>query len=55
MKLDFFRHIFEKYLISNFMQILSVEAELFNADGQTLSELIISFRSFASEPKDANS
>ena len=33
MKLEFFRHIFEKY--SSLLKIRRAEAELFHADGQT--------------------
>ena len=35
MKLVLSWQVFEKYQISNFIKIRSVEAELFHADGQT--------------------
>ena len=35
MKLGFYRQIFKKILISNFMKTRSVEAELFHTDGET--------------------
>jgi hypothetical protein len=34
MKLEFIRHIFEKYQISNFMKIPLLGAELFHAGGR---------------------
>jgi hypothetical protein len=35
MKLKFLRQIFEKYLISNLIEIRLLETEFFHADGQT--------------------
>jgi len=35
MNLEFFRQIFEKYSISNFMKIRPVGAKLFHADRRT--------------------
>ena len=34
MQLDFYRQIFEKYQISNFMKIVSVGVELLHAEGR---------------------
>ena len=40
-----------KLLISKFMKILPMEAELFYADGQTgTTKLIVAFRNFANAP-----
>ena len=52
MKLQFSRHILEKYPISNFMKICSVGAELYHAVGRTdMAKLIITFRNFTNAPK----
>ena len=50
MKPEFSRQTFgkKKNEISNFMKILSVGAELFQADGRTdMTRLIVAFRNFA--------
>jgi len=53
MKFEFSRQIFEKTETPNFVKILSVEAELFNADGQTdITQLIIAFRNFSNVSKN---
>ena len=44
-----FRKIF-KY--QNFIKIPLVGAELFHADGQTVTKLIVAFRSFANAPSN---
>jgi len=58
MKSEFSRHIFEKKtLISNFMKIRPVRAELFHAYERAegykgMMKLIIAFRNFANAPKN---
>jgi hypothetical protein len=56
MKLDFFTTDFSKNnLISNFMKILPMVAELFHADGQTdTAKPIVAFCSFAKAPKSTH-
>jgi hypothetical protein len=52
MKLSFSQQIFRKILISNFMKIRPLEAELFCADRQTdMVNLIVPIRNFANAPK----
>ena len=54
MKFEFSRQIFEKYLISNIMEIRPLGAELSMwTDGRTgMTKLIVAFRNLASEPKN---
>ena len=52
MKLEFSRQIFEKTQISSFIKIRPVEAELFDADGETdMTKQLASFRNFANAHK----
>ena len=54
MKLEFCRHIFEEsqILVSSYIKIRTVAAELFHANGQTkMTKLIVAFRNFANKPK----
>jgi len=53
MKREFLRHIVEKHIISNFMKIRPVEAELFHSDRQTdTMALIVPFRNIATVSKN---
>ena len=53
MTLGFSAQIFGKHSISNFMEILSVEVELFHHDGRTdIKNLIVVFIKFANAPKN---
>jgi len=53
MKLEYSQKIFEKYQISNFINIRPVKIELFHAERQTdMTKLIATFRSFANMPKN---
>jgi hypothetical protein len=66
MKLELFRQIFKKKVqIPNFIKMLPVRAELFNAEGETdrqtegrsdrrtdVTEVIVAFRNFANAPKN---
>jgi hypothetical protein len=57
MKSEALRHIVEKCIISNFMKIRPVEAELFHCDRQTdrqtdMMALMIAFRNIATAPKN---
>jgi hypothetical protein len=57
MKLEFSQHIFEKKktLISSFIKIRQVGAELFHTDGQTdMTKRIVAFRYFANAPEMSN-
>jgi hypothetical protein len=52
MKHEFYRQIFEKYKISNFMQTRPVGAELFHADRRAdVTKVIVAFRNFENAPK----
>jgi ubiquitin C-terminal hydrolase len=52
MKVEFSQKISKNIQISNFIKVLSVGAELFNADGQTdTTKLIRSFCNFVNAPK----
>ena len=52
--LEFSRSFAKNTPTSNFMKILAVGAELFNADRQTdITKLIATFRNFANGPKNA--
>jgi hypothetical protein len=52
MKLEFCRQILrKKALISSFIKISPVGAELFHADGRTDMKLIVAFRNYANAPK----
>ena len=46
--------IFQKYILSNFLKVRSMGAELFLADGQTdmTKTLIVAFRNFAKAPRN---
>jgi len=51
MKLEFFKGFWVSILISNFIKILPVEAELFHLNGQRdKMELIVALRDFAKAP-----
>jgi hypothetical protein len=56
-KLDFFRHIFEKFSHNNFHEIRAMGAELSmrtngRTDGQRgMTKLIVAFRNFSNAPK----
>jgi hypothetical protein len=55
MKIEFSRHIFEKYSIANFMKIRPAAAELFNAEGRTdvqtnITNPAFACRNFANTP-----
>jgi hypothetical protein len=57
MKLEFSRQIFKNSQISNFMKIRPVGAELFQAEGQTdgqtvMTKPLVSFRNFTNAPKN---
>jgi len=53
MKLDFSPQIFRKILISNFIKIRPLEAELFYADRRTdMVNLIVPIRNFVNAPKN---
>jgi hypothetical protein len=53
MKLEFFSTDFQKILISNFMTIWPVGAELLHVGRQTdMTKLIVTFRNFANAPKE---
>jgi hypothetical protein len=53
MKLEFSRQIRKNPQISNFINILSVGAEMFHADGRTdrHTKLMVACRNFANAPK----
>jgi len=60
MKLELSRQIFKNTPITNYMEILSVRAELFYADGRTergtdgqrdVTKLNVAFRNFANAPE----
>jgi len=53
MKLELCRQIFEKYSVSDFIEIRPVEAELFHADGRTeMTKLVVAFRNVTNVPKN---
>ena len=53
MKLEFSRQTCERILLPNFINVLQVEAELFNVDGRTdMTKLLVGFRNCANAPKN---
>jgi hypothetical protein len=59
MKFEFSRQIFRKTEMSSFIKIRPVGVEFFHADGQQTDgqtdmwKIIVAFRNFAKEPKNA--
>ena len=51
MKLEFSRRVLKTTRILNFMKIRPVGVELFHADKQNMTKLIVAFSSFANAPK----
>jgi len=59
MKLEFSRHIFEKYSDIKFTKIRALGAELFQADRRTerktdMAKLTVAFRNFVNAPPKTN-
>jgi ubiquitin C-terminal hydrolase len=56
-QIKFPQHVYKNNQTSNFIKICSLEAELFNVDGQPdghpeVRKLIVAFRNFANAPKN---
>jgi len=50
MKIEFSRRVLKTTRTLNFMKIRPVGVELFHADKQSMTKLIVAFRSFADAP-----